>query len=256
MTTMGVARPDQGAYLLRTAAMDAGRAYKEELLRLLDPRPGQTVLDVGCGPGTDLPALAERVGPEGLVIGVDRDPAMLAEARRRAEGLPRVEVRRGDAHALPVTPGSVDLAKTDRVLLHVDDPAAALASLHTATRPGAVVGLVEPDWETLIVDAPDIGTSRAFTRFVVEDTVRNPTVGRALGRLAAQAGFTVDTVHATTPVLRDAETADYTLGLGRNLERAVAAGHIEAERARRWFAGLSEGPFQASFTLFTVLARR
>ncbi|MEU8542529.1 hypothetical protein AB0C52_21540 [Streptomyces sp. NPDC048717] len=98
-------------------------------------------------------------------------------------------------------------------------------------------------------------TSRAFTRFVLGHTVRNPTVGRGLGRLAPRAGFTVESVHATTPVLRDAEAADYTLGLGRNLERAVAAGLIGADRAHRWFDGLMERPFQASFTLFTVVAR-
>ncbi|MFD7715256.1 hypothetical protein [Streptomyces sp. NPDC059814] len=56
--------------MLRGAASDAGRAYKQELLDLLDIQAGQIALDVGCGPGTDLPALAERVGDRGTVIGV------------------------------------------------------------------------------------------------------------------------------------------------------------------------------------------
>lgn len=53
----GAERPEQSAYMLCTAAMEAGRAYKEHLLGLLDIRLGQTALDAGCGPGTDLPAL-------------------------------------------------------------------------------------------------------------------------------------------------------------------------------------------------------
>ncbi|MCX4911640.1 methyltransferase domain-containing protein [Streptomyces sp. NBC_00878] len=121
--------------MLRAAASNAGRAYKQQLIDLLDIARGQTALDVGCGPGTDLPALAERVGEHGTVIGIDRDPAMLAQARERATGLHGVEVCEGDAHALPIHPGSVDRAKIDRVLMHVEEPDAALAQLHRARRP-------------------------------------------------------------------------------------------------------------------------
>ncbi|MEV5237376.1 methyltransferase domain-containing protein [Streptomyces pseudogriseolus] len=87
--------------MLRAAAGDAGRAYKQQLLDLLDLRAGQTVLDVGCGPGTDLSALAQRVGDGGTVIGVDRDPDMLARARERTKDLRRVEIRGGDVSACP-----------------------------------------------------------------------------------------------------------------------------------------------------------
>ncbi|MFI1395393.1 methyltransferase domain-containing protein [Streptomyces sp. NPDC020681] len=255
-TTLGASRPDQAAYMLRAAAGGAGRAYKQELLDLLDVRPGQTVLDVGCGPGTDLPALADRVGASGTVIGVDRDPAMLAEARRRTDGLPAVEIREADAHALPVDPGTADRAKIDRVLMHVADPAAVLAQLHLATRPGALIGLAEPDWDTLAVDAEDLGTSRAFTRYTTSDVVRNATIGRSLARHAEQAGFVVETVLATTPVFRDFQDADHTLGLGRNMQQAIKDGHIDEARGRRWFAALSEGPFFASFTLVSVICSR
>ncbi|MFD4571884.1 methyltransferase domain-containing protein [Streptomyces sp. NPDC058417] len=255
-TTLGAPRPDQADYMLRAAAGDAGRAYKGQLVEGLDLAPGQTVLDAGCGPGTDLPALAERVGDGGAVIGVDRDPEMLARARERTSGLRAVELRDGDVHALPVGAGSVDRAKTDRVLMHVADPAAALAELHRVTRPGAVVALAEPDWDTLVVDAEDIDTSRAFTRFTTAEVVRNATIGRALPRLATAAGFRVTHVAATTPVFTDVTEADHTLGLGRNLQQAVARGHIDPTRGRSWFDALSEGPFYASFTLVTVLCTR
>ncbi|MEV8454391.1 methyltransferase domain-containing protein [Streptomyces sp. NPDC052095] len=255
-STLGTPRPDQAAYMLRAAAGGAGRAYKRELLDLLDIRTGQTALDVGCGPGTDLPALAERVGDDGTVIGVDRDPDMLARARERTKDLRRVEIREADAHALPVEPGTVDRAKIDRVLMHVDEPADVLAQLRRATRPGARIALAEPDWDTLIVDAEDLETSRAFTRWTTTEVVRHATIGRGLARLAEQAGFHVETVLATTPVFRDFADADHTLGLGRNMQNAIDAGHVDRDRGHRWFAGLSQGPFFASFTLVGVVCSR
>ncbi|GAB2442367.1 hypothetical protein GCM10027162_40630 [Streptomyces incanus] len=250
-----MSRPDQAAYMLRAAA-GAGRGYKRELMNLLDVRPGQTALDVGCGPGTDLSALAERVGVSGTVIGVDRDSVMLTEARRRTKDLSAVEIREGDAHSLPVAPGSVDRAKIDRVLMHVAEPADVLAQLRLVTRPGARIGLVEPDWDTLTVDAEDLDTSRAFTRYTTSEVVRQATIGRSLARHAEQAGFTVETVIATTPVFLDFQDADHTLGLGRNMQQAIQDGHIDQERGHRWFTSLSEGTFFASFMLVSVICTR
>ncbi|WP_409474111.1 methyltransferase domain-containing protein [Streptomyces sp. HC307] len=255
-TTLGAPRPDQAAYMLRAAASAAGRSYKQELMELLDVQPDQTALDVGCGPGTDLPTFAERVGVNGTVIGVDRDPAMLAEARRRTSGLPAVQIREADAHALPVEPGTVDRAKIDRVLMHVAEPAGVLEQLHLVTRPGARIGLAEPDWDTLVVDAEDLDTSRAFTRYTTSEVVRHATIGRRLARLAEQTGFVVETVRATTPVFLDFQDADHTLGLGRNMQQAIQDGHIDEARGRRWFTSLSEGPFFASFTLVAVICSR
>ncbi|MGH4031648.1 methyltransferase domain-containing protein [Actinomycetota bacterium Odt1-20B] len=255
-TTLGVPTPDPAAYMLRAAAHDAGRAYKRDLLDQLDVRAGHTVLDLGCGPGTDLPSLAERAGASGTVIGVDRDPDMLAAARARTERLAGVTVIEGDAHDLPVERGTVDRARADRVLMHVDAPADVLAQLRRATRPGARIALAEPDWDTLVVDADDLETSRAFTRFTVSRAVRNATIGRRLPRLTEAAGFTVEAVWATAPVFRDLRDADHSLGLGRNMRRAVDAGFVAEERGREWFASLAQGPFFASFTLVSVVATR
>ncbi|GGS79083.1 hypothetical protein GCM10010285_65970 [Streptomyces pseudogriseolus] len=159
-------------------------------------------------------------------------------------------------HALPVEPSTVDRAKIDRVLMHVAEPADALVQLHRATRPRARIGLAEPDWDTLIVDAEDLETSRAFTRYTTAEVVRHATIGRSLARLAEQAGFHVETVLATTPVFRDFQEADHTLGLGRNMEQAINEGRIDRDRGHRWFAGLSQGPFYASFTLVSVICSR
>ncbi|WP_447006147.1 methyltransferase domain-containing protein [Saccharothrix isguenensis] len=240
-------RPDPITYLDHVA--EAGRAYKRRLLDALDLRPHHTALDVGCGPGTDLPAMAERAG---TVIGVDLDPTMVEEARRRTAGL-AVDVRPGDAHALPVEDDSVDRARVDRVLHQVTDPAAVLAELRRVLRSGGRAALAQPDWETLAVDPGSVATNLAFNRFVCDRIVRNPVVGRQLARLAVREGLTVVAVDTEAPVLRDFPTADELLGLTRNAHRAVQAGRITRRAADTWLADLATGPFLATFTLFRVV---
>jgi ubiquinone/menaquinone biosynthesis C-methylase UbiE len=142
------APPRQIDYLDAAASSATGRDYKEGFLAALDVRAGHAVLDVGCGPGTDLAALASAVTPTGAVIGVDRDEEMLARARQRLTGQGNVDVRRGDAHELPVPDSSVDRARADRVLQHLENPARAVAEMRRVLRPGGVVGLAEPDWNT------------------------------------------------------------------------------------------------------------
>lgn len=99
---------------------------------------GETVVDVGCGAGTDLLLAARRVGPAGRAIGVDMVSAMLARARRGAEalGLANVEFRRGDAESLPLEDGSADAILSNGVYSLTTDKARAFAEVFRVLKPG------------------------------------------------------------------------------------------------------------------------
>jgi ubiquinone/menaquinone biosynthesis C-methylase UbiE len=238
---------DQITYLDEAARTDAGRDYKRWLLESLDLQPGHVVIDVGCGPGTDLASLADAVGPEGTVIGVDADPDMVEEARRRSAETPVIDVRLGDAHDLHLPDKSVDRARVDRVLQHVEDPVRALVDLRRVLRPGGLLGLAEPDWDTLAIDDRDLATSRAFARFIADRT-RNGVIGRQLARLATDAGFTVRTVRPMVVLLNGFDAAERLLGLRRNTTRAVQGGHMAEADATEWLARLETLAYPASFT--------
>ncbi|WP_405432081.1 methyltransferase domain-containing protein [Micromonospora sp. NBC_00617] len=244
---------DQIAYLDTAAATAVGRDYKRRALDALGLRPGHAVVDIGCGPGTDLGRLADAVQAGGRVVGVDRDARMLAEAGRRLADRPTIDLRAGDAHALPLNDTSMDRARIDRVLMHVADPATVLREVRRVLRPGGVLALAEPDWDTLAVADEDVRTSRRFARFVA-GRVRNATIGRDLVRLSAQTGLRVRSVEAIAVVFQDFDTADRILGLRRNSARAVAAGELTHADVQPWLRRLTDGPLLAGFTLYLVTA--
>lgn len=81
--------------------------YREKAVRALNPRRGDTVVEIGCGTGLNFPLLQEAVGPEGTIIGVDLTDAMLEQARRRVRerGWQNVRLVRSDAAAFEFPTG-------------------------------------------------------------------------------------------------------------------------------------------------------
>src|SRR3989442_14523252 len=132
------------AYLEPCATAARARRLNRKRAEAAGIVPGQRVLDVGCGAGFDASLLAELVGPDGKVIGVDHSTAMAerATARLATSGLP-VEFRAADAHALPFEAGAFDVAWTERVLVHVADPAQVVREMIRVVRPGGSVVIAE-----------------------------------------------------------------------------------------------------------------
>jgi arsenite methyltransferase len=104
-----------------------------------------TVLDVGCGAGTDLLLAALRVGPKGAAIGVDMTEAMRALAADGAKvcGLANVDVREGDAVGLPVDDRSVDVVFSNGVLNLVPEKQRAITEMTRVLKPGGRVQIAD-----------------------------------------------------------------------------------------------------------------
>ncbi len=168
------------------------RHLKNRTYELLDLEPGRRVLDVGCGPATDTIELGRRVGPQGRVLGVDRDRAMLAEAESRARQMgvsDWVRHLRADSAALPFASDSFDAARSERLFQHLLDPHLTLAEMIRVTRSGGLVLVLDTDWGSASTDSAEVDIERRLARAHADRAANNGYAGRQLYRLFRQAGL-------------------------------------------------------------------
>lgn len=173
----------------RASVGDRVQAYKRRTYELAGVSPGSRILDLGCGTGQDVVAMARLVGSDGEVVGIDRSQAMVWEARRRAEGagLP-VRFQVADATALPFPDNHFDGCRADRLFQHLAEPEQALAELVRVVRPGGSVVVTDPDYGSAMIDLSDIQLGRRVKAFLI-DLVANPWSGRRLPAMFRTAGL-------------------------------------------------------------------
>ena len=117
---------------------------------------GQSVVEVGCGPRGCLDLLAARVGPTGVVIGVEPSDEAVSRAREyvAAQGLNNVDVRVGDGRDTGLDRDAFDVVTTRLVLVNVPRPDELVAEAVAIARPGGVVAYHEVTWPLHILDPP------------------------------------------------------------------------------------------------------
>jgi SAM-dependent methyltransferase len=243
-------------YLRELTAQAEIQRYKQDAYALCRLEPGNAVLDVGCGVGVDALALARRVAPGGSVVGVDRSLSMIEECRRRTSDVPGVRFKVGDGADLPFEDACFDVVRADRVLIHVESPAAIVREMVRVARPGGRIVLTEGDFETFVVDSDDADDARRVAELTCAG-YRSGRVGRSLAGLLRLAGIADVTSAAQSIVFRDLWRAERFWGLARTVAGAVRNGGLSGEDAERWLAEQRrrdvEGRFFCSLTGFAAV---
>jgi SAM-dependent methyltransferase len=168
-----------------------------------DLRPGDTVLDLGCGGGIDVLLSARRVGPGGTAYGLDMTEEMLDLARAHAQqaGVGNVEFLLGQIEAIPLPDRSVDVVISNCVINLSTDRAAVFAESFRVLRPGGRLGISD------ILAEDRLTTAQRLERGSQVGCIAGaPSSAEYRAGLAA-AGFTAVTITATHPVAEGVHAA-------------------------------------------------
>jgi SAM-dependent methyltransferase len=169
------------------------RAHSAALLDRVGVERGWNAIDLGCGPSGIIDLLAERVGPDGHVTGLDVNPVNVAMARAFADehGLANADIAEGDARRTRLPPSSFDLVHARTLLINIPDPTVVVAEMVRLVRPGGWVAALEPDVGGSLCYPPHPAWDRLSEIFRTANRSDDADllIGRRLPELFRQAGL-------------------------------------------------------------------
>jgi len=217
------------------------------------------LLDVGCGPGADVAALVDRIGPSGRVIGFDLEIGMLRQALPSLEqDQDKICFIQGDALQLPFQDNSFDGCRSERLFMHLPDPERTLAEMIRVTRAGGKIVVIDTDWSSLSIDTPYPAIERALSEYRLTRVLKNGYSGRRLYRQFRQLQLADIEIEAFPLCVTDRDLF-YFLTMQQAIEdQALAERWITAEQLHAWRREIQHaadaGCFYAGITLVMVSA--
>jgi SAM-dependent methyltransferase len=233
--------PVEIRHLIEQAEVYADEA--SELFDLIGVDAGSAAIDVGCGVLGVVDLLADRVGGDGRVVGLDREARMVEFGRELAarRGL-EVEFIQSDATATGLSVRSFELVHARTLLLNVQNPEEIVAELVRLAKPGGVVALQEPDASAWSCDPPHpaFDILRGAILSAYRRTGKDFNIGRRIARMLRDHGLDDVRVRATARVTRSRDYYQTFLltiaGLVR--EVIVEAGELTAAQFDSYAAAL------------------
>jgi arsenite methyltransferase len=234
---------EAAARLERAYATTDVIVQREELRRSLRASAGESILDLGSGPGFLACELAQEVGASGRIVGVDISSDMNAIASKRVAAFgfgDRIEILEGDATALAFADATFDAAVSIQVIEYLAEPDAALHQLARVLRPGGRLVIIDTDWDSLVWAATD---RRRAARIAAawNEHLPDPYLPRSLAPRLRAVGFEVREVRIV-PILNtayDATTFSYNIA---TLIAAFVPGHggTSEDEVTEWLNDLAE----------------
>ena len=235
-------------------------AQRAEVIEELAPKPGESVLDIGVGPGLLAFDLAAAVGPEGSALGVDTSEAMVEMTRQRCADQPWARFELADACELPCGDGEIDCGVSTQVYEYVVDVPKALGELFRVLKPGGRALILDTDYDSLVLRTE----SSELTARILEawdEHFEHRGLPRELSGLLRRAGFEIKSRRALPLLNADYHRDTFSYGLVRVMASfAVGRRGITKEETQAWIAELDDlgrrGEYFFSLNRYLFLANK
>lgn len=153
-------------------------------------KPGMSVLDCGCGPGSITLDLATQL-TEGYIIGIDINESQIETAQNQGSHLKNIHFQIANVYDLPFDHGQFDAVFSHALMEHLSDPIAALQEIKRVLKPQGILGVCSPDWRGFIISplTPALEAAIHFYQKIQIENGGNPYIGAHLATLMLKAGF-------------------------------------------------------------------
>jgi arsenite methyltransferase len=187
---------------------------RRQVLELLALQRGESVLDIGAGPGFLAAEMAEVVGSEGSVYGIDLSESMLAIAAEREplEKSAALHFQTGGATELRFDDASFDTVTSTQVYEYVEDMPTALAEANRVLRPGGRILVLDTDWDSIVWRSREPDRMRRVLT-VWDEHLADPHLPQRLTGLLGDAGFSVRSTTAIPMLNVGYDPRTYSAGL-------------------------------------------
>jgi arsenite methyltransferase len=199
-------------------------------------KPGERVLDLGCGPGYLSAEMAEEVGSEGRVHGVDVSESMLelARHRERSDRAAPIEFGIAEATSLPFEDGSFDAVTCTQAYEYVAEIDTALREAHRVLAAGGRLLILDTDWDSIVWRTPDDERTLRMLR-AWDEHLAHPHLPRRLPQLLRDAGFQLTHAEVVPMLNIGYDENTYSGPLAGMIARFVAGRQgIGEDEAKSW----------------------
>lgn len=236
------------------------RRASEEVLDRVGLKPGMSCLDVGSGPGAVMRLMADRVGPEGCVTGIEIDGALgrQAIADLCVQGGAQYALIEADVRSIETPPGApFDLTYCRLFLMHMPDPVAVLEQMLRWTTPGGVVAAQEFDFGSIAVEplCPPMAEFNRLFEGVFRGQGRNLRAGRQLPAQFEASGLGVpDGTNAEAKFLPLKDIGQMLIGVYQGLYASAAElGLADPVRAEAFKVEMTEAAADGRYYCLTPI---